>query len=75
MKWAKSEAKNSTELDGLDDEAARLDSNIKSHLTLALHDLEDDSLSVSSTELTFDSANTSLDEYLRRRCSRSLSFD
>ncbi|KAJ0969482.1 hypothetical protein J5N97_022359 [Dioscorea zingiberensis] len=77
VKWARSEAKFSTEPDELDGEVANLDSDLKSHLSLALHDLEDDSLSISSTEHSIDfiTANTSLDEYFQRRCSRSLSFD
>ncbi|KAJ9704119.1 hypothetical protein PVL29_005419 [Vitis rotundifolia] len=44
-------------------------SNIQSHLNLALLDLEDDSLSISSTEQSI-----SLEDYLRGRWSRSSSF-
>ncbi|KAG1369949.1 Proline-rich receptor-like protein kinase PERK8 [Cocos nucifera] len=75
LKWAKSEAKASEEFDGLDDEAPLQDSNIQSYINLAL--LDDDSLSVSSVDPSVDfiAANTSLEEYLRGRWSRSSSFD
>ncbi|KAM0946367.1 putative protein kinase RLK-Pelle-RLCK-VI family [Dioscorea sansibarensis] len=68
VKWARSEAKTSEEIDGVDNEEHKRDSDIKSHLTLALLDVEDGSLSTNSTEQTFS------DEYLQERCSRSSSF-
>lgn len=45
-------------------------SNLRSHLNLALLDVEDSSLSMSSVEECL-----SLEEYLRGRWSRSSSFD
>ena len=53
----------------LDDEACP-PSNLQSHLNLALLDVEDDLLSMSSVE-----QNVSLEDYLRGRWSRSSSFD
>lgn len=44
-------------------------SNLRSHLNLALLDVEDSSLSMSSVE------ELSLEDYLRGRWSRSSSFD
>nr|XP_010930690.1 probable receptor-like serine/threonine-protein kinase At5g57670 [Elaeis guineensis] len=75
VKWAKSEVSASIEFDGLDDEAPLRDSNIQSYINLAL--LDDDSLSVGSVDPSVDfiAANTSLEEYLRGRWSRSSSFD
>ncbi|XP_071737789.1 protein kinase STUNTED-like isoform X2 [Rutidosis leptorrhynchoides] len=59
------------ETEGLEDEGFSLQSNlIWSHLNLALLDIEDSSLSMSSIE-----ENVSLEEYLRGRWSRSSSFD
>jgi hypothetical protein len=46
--------------------------NIQSYINLAF-DVDDDSASVSSND--FIAANTSLEEYLRGRWSRSSSFD
>lgn len=68
VKWARSEAKSSEEIDGVDNEEHKQDFDIKSHLTLALLDVDDNSLSTNSTEQIF------LDEYLQERCSRSSSF-
>lgn len=45
-------------------------SNLRSHLNLALLGVEEDSLSLSSIE-----HNVSLEDYLRGRWSRSSSFD
>lgn len=45
-------------------------SNLRSHLNLALLDIEDSSLSMSSIE-----ESISIEEYLRGRWSRSSSFD
>ncbi|XP_038989440.1 probable receptor-like serine/threonine-protein kinase At5g57670 isoform X1 [Phoenix dactylifera] len=75
LKWAKSQVSASKEFDGLDDEAPLQDSNIQSYINLAL--LDDDSLSVSSVDpaVDFIAANTSLEEYLRGRWSRSSSFN
>ncbi|ONK73287.1 uncharacterized protein A4U43_C04F29360 [Asparagus officinalis] len=79
VKWAKSRVSSPEEIETLDDddEVAQPDSNLRSHLNLALLDVEDDSTSVSSTEQTLDfvSSNTSLDDYLQGRWSRSSSFD
>ncbi|KAJ0972082.1 hypothetical protein J5N97_020041 [Dioscorea zingiberensis] len=69
VKWARSEVKTSEDLDGVDNEEICRDSDIKSHLSLALLDVDDGLLSISSTE------RASLDEYLQGRCSRSSSFD
>jgi len=79
VKWAKSKVSTSEEIDELDDddEVVQPDANIRSHLNLALLDIEDDSTSFSSTEQTLDfvSSNTSLDDYLQGRWSRSSSFE
>lgn len=77
LKWARSQASAPEEFDGLDDEAPVQNSDIRSHINLALLDLDDDSLSVSSAEPSVDfiAANTTLEEYLRGRWSRSPSFD
>lgn len=67
-RWARQEVSASDELDALDGEA--VPTNIKSHLNMALLDLEDDSLSTSSGEQSI-----SVEDYLRGRWSRSTSFD
>jgi len=59
------------ELDCLDDEEYPA-ANVRSHLGLALLDVED-SESISSTE--HSSGLSPLEEYLRERWSRSSSFD
>ncbi|KAL6636549.1 hypothetical protein ACP70R_024121 [Stipagrostis hirtigluma subsp. patula] len=65
--WARSQV--TTSFDGSDEEAAAPDSNMQSHLNLALLGIDDDTLShCSSTERTVD---TSADGYW----SRSSSFD
>ncbi|XP_043716902.1 uncharacterized protein LOC122664926 [Telopea speciosissima] len=68
-KWAKLQVKASEEFDTQDEEAFP-HTNIQSHLNVALLDVEDDSLSVSSIE-----QNVSLEDYLQGRWSRSSSFD
>lgn len=57
------------ETDGLEDEGFS-QSNLRSHLNLALLDIEDSSLSMSSVE-----ESISIEDYLRGRWSRSSSFD
>lgn len=73
--WARSEVSSSA--DPLDDEMLNLEPDIRSHLNLALLDLEDDSNSVSSTDHTVDSltVSTSVENYLQWRWSHSSSFD
>lgn len=78
-KWAELQVAIAEEsCDGSDDEGAITPpgSNIKSYLSLALLDLEDDSVSVASTVQTVDSisVNTSIEDYLDR-WSRSSSFE
>ncbi|KAF8011114.1 hypothetical protein BT93_J1662 [Corymbia citriodora subsp. variegata] len=68
VKWAQLQV-SSDQSDAVDDEACA-HPNIQSHLNLALHDLEDDSSSVSIIE-----SNVSLEDYLKGRWSRSSSFD
>jgi len=77
LRWARSQGDASDEFDGLDDEAANPNSNIQSHINLAFLDVEDDSVSVSSVDhaVDFITANTSLEDYLKGRYSRSSSFD
>ncbi|KAI7755543.1 hypothetical protein M8C21_028707, partial [Ambrosia artemisiifolia] len=57
------------ETDGLEDDGLS-QSNLRSHLNLALLDIEDSSLSMSSIE-----ESISIEDYLRGRWSRSSSFD
>ncbi|XP_052137199.1 protein kinase STUNTED-like isoform X1 [Oryza glaberrima] len=74
LKWARSEVGLSYESDG-DEPVVTLpenNRNIQSYINLAF-DVDDDSASVSSND--FIAANTSLEEYLRGRWSRSSSFD
>ncbi|GLT55842.1 hypothetical protein SLA2020_289300 [Shorea laevis] len=68
-KWARLQVNTSEGSDMLDDESCPR-SNIQSHLNLALLDVEDDSLSISSIE-----QSVSLEDYLLGRWSRSSSFD
>ncbi|PKI34175.1 hypothetical protein CRG98_045454 [Punica granatum] len=70
IKWAREQISSSSELDGLDGEDSPV-STIQCHLNLALQDLEDDSLSTSSTEQSI----SLLEDYMRGRWSRSSSFD
>ncbi|ONK57617.1 uncharacterized protein A4U43_C09F2320 [Asparagus officinalis] len=73
LKWARAQVNNSTEDSiALDETAANQNSNIQSHINLALLDVEDDTLSVNSDFVT---ANTSLEDYLKGRWSRTSSFD
>ncbi|XXG39395.1 hypothetical protein AAC387_Pa01g0361 [Persea americana] len=76
IKWATLEAGASEELDGLDEESYP-SSDIQSHLNVALLDVEDDSLSVSSTEpsLSYLTSTKCMEDYLQGRWSRSSSFD
>ena len=69
-KWARLQMNSLKEADIVDDEAACPRSNLQSHLNLALLDVEDDSLSMSSIE-----QSVSLEDYLQGRWSRSSSFD
>lgn len=64
------EVNNSVEgLDAIDEENIS-QSNLQSHLNLAMLGVEEDSLSISSIE-----QSVSLEDYLRGRWSRSSSFD
>lgn len=67
-KWAELEVCAPETHDGFDEEP--VPTNIQSHLNLALLDLEDDTVSVSSSE-----QSVSLEDYLQGRWSRSSSFD
>lgn len=67
IRWAKQEVSTPEEIDDFDGES----NNIQSHLNIALLDLEDDAVSISSTEQT----GVSLEDYLQGRWSRSSSFD
>lgn len=69
IKWARLEV-NASEASEKFDEEAFPSPNLKSHLNLALLDVEDDSLSMCSVD-----QNVSLEDYLRGRWSRSSSFD
>ncbi|KAL2894007.1 Proline-rich receptor-like protein kinase PERK1 [Bienertia sinuspersici] len=69
VKWARFQVNAPDNIDRLDEDGLpRID--LQSHLSLALLDVEDDSLSISSIE-----QHVSLEEYLRGRWSRSSSFD
>lgn len=76
LKWARSQVGLSYEVDSdecvMTPPAAGRNANIQSYINLAF-DVDDDSASVSSTD--FIAANTSLEEYLKGRWSRSSSFD
>ncbi|XP_039030993.1 probable receptor-like protein kinase At2g42960 [Hibiscus syriacus] len=65
--WAQKQARESEEVDIVDDDF--YPSNMESHINLALLDLEDDSLSASSNERSFQ-----IEVYLQKRWSYSLSF-
>lgn len=67
-RWAEQEVCAPETHDGFDEEPVR--TNIQSHLNLALLDVEDDAVSISSTEQT-----VSLEDYLQGRWSRCSSFD
>lgn len=80
VKWAKLQVGGSPEEGGgLDeeDEETTPTATIRSHLSLALLDVDDDSMSISSTEhaVDFIMAHGSLEDYFRKRGSRSSSFD
>lgn len=73
VEWARKQGGNS--LEEVEDDSdsipfSPIPSNIQSHLNLALLDLEDDSVSISSTE-----QHVSLEAYLQGRYSRESSFD
>jgi len=72
LRWARSQGNATEKFDGLDDEAANPNSIIQSHT-----DAADDSVSVSSIDhlVRFLTANTSLEDYMKGRYSRSSSFD
>ncbi|XP_062197501.1 protein kinase STUNTED-like isoform X2 [Phragmites australis] len=76
LKWARSQVGLSCESDDgegvMTPPAPGSNTNIQSYINLAF-DVDDDSASVSSND--FITANTSLEEYLRGRWSRSSSFD
>lgn len=77
LKWARSQISGvSTECGVEDNEVIGIrDNKIQSYINLAFLDLDDDSASVSSIETpNFITANTSLEEYLKGRWSRSSSF-
>jgi len=69
MKWARVQV-NASESSNKLDEDGHPQRDLQSHLSLALLDVEDDSLSVGSIE-----QHMSLEEYFRGRWSRSSSFD
>ncbi|BFG18987.1 hypothetical protein CerSpe_052610 [Prunus speciosa] len=69
IKWARLQVHALEESNVPEDEACPR-SNLQSHLNLALLDVEDDSLSMSSIE-----QSVSLEDYLKGRWSRSSSFD
>lgn len=76
LKWARSQVGLAYEVDGdecvMTPPAPGSNANIQSYINLAF-DVDDDATSVSSTD--FIAANTSLEEYLKGRWSRSSSFD
>lgn len=67
-RWAEQEVNAPQELDGFDEGPVL--NNIQSHLNLALLDLDDDTVSISSSE-----QSVSLEDYLKGRWSRCSSFD
>ena len=69
-KWARLQVNASERSDTLDNEASSPRSNLQSHLSVALLDADDDSLSISSIEQSVTS-----EDYLNGRWSRSSSFD
>lgn len=77
LRWARSQISGvSAECGAEDNEIIGIrDSKIQSYINLAFLDIDDDSASVSSVENPdFITANTSLEEYLKGRWSRSSSF-
>ncbi|XP_039117115.1 probable receptor-like serine/threonine-protein kinase At5g57670 [Dioscorea cayenensis subsp. rotundata] len=76
LKWARSQVSASECSDDLD-EVTNPTPDIQSYINLALQDIDEDSHSVSSTEPSVDfiTGNTSLEDYLQGRWSRSSSFD
>ncbi|KAJ3701764.1 hypothetical protein LUZ61_005469 [Rhynchospora tenuis] len=77
LKWARSQITGvSAGSEAVENEIIGIrDNKIQSYINLAFLDLDDDSASVSSVDnLDFITANTSLEEYLKGRWSRSSSF-
>ncbi|KAK4756203.1 hypothetical protein SAY87_006330 [Trapa incisa] len=70
VNWARQQVSSSHRSNLLVEDEESTKSIIQSHLNLAFHDVEDDSLSVSTIE-----QNVSLEDYLQGRWSRSSSFD
>lgn len=71
IKWARLQVNIASEgCDTLDGEAFPDQSNLQSHLNLALLDVEEDSLSMTSIE-----PSVSLEDYLNGRWSRSSSLE
>lgn len=68
-KWSRQQMNGVGDCNTVDDEVCPR-SDIQSHLNVALLDVDDDSLSLSSVEQSI-----SLEEYLQGRWSRSSSFD
>lgn len=77
LRWARSQVNTTEKFDELEDEEANPNSNIQSHINLALLDIQDDALSGSSVDHPEDfiMASTSLEDYLKGRWSRTSSFD
>ncbi|KAM0940553.1 putative protein kinase RLK-Pelle-RLCK-VI family [Dioscorea sansibarensis] len=76
LKWARSQVSASECSDDVD-EVTNHAPDIQSYINLALQDIDEDSQSISSTEPSVDflTGNTSLEDYLQGRWSRSSSFD
>ncbi|KAK9740981.1 hypothetical protein RND81_03G074600 [Saponaria officinalis] len=70
LKWARLQVNALDNIDGIDEDGLP-NPDIQSHLNLALLDVEDDSLSISSSI----DQHVSLEDYLRGRWSRSVSFE
>ncbi|WOL17870.1 putative receptor-like serine/threonine-protein kinase [Canna indica] len=75
LQWARLEVNSCPDV--LHDEVSSRESDIRNHLNLALLDVEDDSISTSSTDGTIEShaGSSSVEDYLQLRWSRSSSFD
>ncbi|KAF4346152.1 hypothetical protein F8388_019264 [Cannabis sativa] len=71
-KWARLQVLDVREADIVDEDEAFPRCNLQSHLNLALLDVEDDSVSMSSSSID---QSVSLEDYLQGRWSRSSSFD
>lgn len=75
LQWARSQVVTSVETSEVDDEALLHSDDLRAHIDLALQDIDDDDDSSSISSIEPPTANMSLEEYLRRRRSRSSSFD